>query len=204
MSGKSATTALMRFVGSSFVGEKFCVLVNYSSTLIFHKNTLLATQHNYKGAGKRYERSLAIRERGLGSEHPLVASSLNNWSELLKKQVRAVVIPYHCETSHGPEVSHSPESSRPRAASTKLLIWWFDFHTGSGIVSQGCDDSQLRASECQRFRDNFYPGNDAGAGMLAPPCHHIWHLCLPRVTRMWRYEGYDYINGFPLIFSLNR
>lgn len=75
--------------------------------MILHKNTLLAMQHEYEDAGRLYERSLAHRKRVLGSEHPLVASSLSNWSELLKKQVRAIVIPKHCETSHGPESSHT-------------------------------------------------------------------------------------------------
>ena len=33
-----------------------------------------------------YERSLAIREKFLGPEHPNVASSLNNLADLLRKQ----------------------------------------------------------------------------------------------------------------------
>ena len=39
-----------------------------------------------------YERSLAIREKALGPDHPDVAQSLNNRAVLLEAQVRVVRI----------------------------------------------------------------------------------------------------------------
>lgn len=45
-------------------------------------------QGNYEQAWLLYERSLAIREKALGPEHPDVAKALNNMANLLQKQVR--------------------------------------------------------------------------------------------------------------------
>ena len=42
-------------------------------------------------AGPLYERSLAIREKVQGPDHPDVAKSLHNWALLLHDQVRAVM-----------------------------------------------------------------------------------------------------------------
>ncbi|CAN0589164.1 unnamed protein product, partial [Laminaria digitata] len=42
---------------------------------------------NYAEAGPLYKRSLAIKEKALGPEHPSVATSLNNLALLLKTQV---------------------------------------------------------------------------------------------------------------------
>ena len=49
---------------------------------------LVAAQGDYEGAKPLYERSLAIREKVLGPDHPDVASSLNNLAMLLANQVR--------------------------------------------------------------------------------------------------------------------
>ena len=38
-----------------------------------------------------YKRSLAIVEKIYGSDHPVVATNLNNWACLLESQVRAVI-----------------------------------------------------------------------------------------------------------------
>lgn len=49
---------------------------------------LLATfQGKYEEAEPLFERSLAIREKALGPDHPDVAESLNNWAGLLEIQV---------------------------------------------------------------------------------------------------------------------
>ena len=61
-----------------------CCLFTFPSTLF------VTFQGNYDEAGKLYERSLAIREKALGPNHPDVAESLNNTARLLKAQVRAV------------------------------------------------------------------------------------------------------------------
>lgn len=44
-------------------------------------------QGRYEEAGLLYERSLAIREKALGPDHPGVAQSLNNRAGLLGIQV---------------------------------------------------------------------------------------------------------------------
>ncbi|CAN0516221.1 unnamed protein product [Laminaria digitata] len=43
-------------------------------------------QGNYAEAGPLYKRSLAIYEKALGSEHPSVATSLNNLAGFLETQ----------------------------------------------------------------------------------------------------------------------
>jgi tetratricopeptide (TPR) repeat protein len=43
---------------------------------------LYQAQGNYNGAKPLYQRSLAIREKALGREHPDVAASLNNLAAL--------------------------------------------------------------------------------------------------------------------------
>lgn len=47
-------------------------------------------QGKYDEAGPLYERSLAIREKALGPNHPAVAKALNNWAVLLERQVRPI------------------------------------------------------------------------------------------------------------------
>jgi tetratricopeptide (TPR) repeat protein len=47
---------------------------------------LYQTQGKYAEAEPRYKRSLAIREKLLGAEHPDVAASLNNLAELYRTQ----------------------------------------------------------------------------------------------------------------------
>ncbi len=49
---------------------------------------LYRLQGRYAEAEPLYERSLAIREKALGAEHPHVATSLENYSALLRKTGR--------------------------------------------------------------------------------------------------------------------
>ena len=48
----------------------------------------MAAQGHYEDAKPLFERSLALREKALGPDHPDVASSLNNLAVLLDNQVR--------------------------------------------------------------------------------------------------------------------
>ncbi len=56
----------------------------------------MASQGKLEEAGPLFKRSLGIRERVLGPDHPDVATSLNNLAGLLKEQVRAML---QCEES---------------------------------------------------------------------------------------------------------
>lgn len=47
-------------------------------------------QGKYDEAGPLYERSLAIREKAVGPDHPDVATALSNRAGLLRVQVRFV------------------------------------------------------------------------------------------------------------------
>ena len=58
------------------------------ATALTRKTHLVAAQGDYEGAKPLYERSLAIREKVLGPDHPDVAGSLNNLAMLLYNQVR--------------------------------------------------------------------------------------------------------------------
>ena len=58
------------------------------ATALTRTTHLVAAQGDYEGAKPLYERSLAIREKVLGPDHPDVASSLNNLAGLLENQVR--------------------------------------------------------------------------------------------------------------------
>lgn len=58
----------------------------------------LATQGKYAEAEPLYERSQVILEKVLGSDHPNVASLLNNRAMLLKNQVRARGSCRYCPT----------------------------------------------------------------------------------------------------------
>lgn len=49
---------------------------------------VMVVQEEYGEALQLYERSLSIREKVLGPNHPDVANSLNNLADLLRKQVR--------------------------------------------------------------------------------------------------------------------
>jgi tetratricopeptide (TPR) repeat protein len=49
---------------------------------------LYETQGRYAEAEPLYQRSLAIREKALGPEHPSVATSLENYATLLRKTER--------------------------------------------------------------------------------------------------------------------
>ena len=57
-----------------------------------HRIPLLVMQGKYEEAGPLYDRSLAIREKVYGPDHPAVATALNNRAALLQKQVRATRI----------------------------------------------------------------------------------------------------------------
>ncbi len=50
---------------------------------------LYQDQGKYTEAEPLYERSLAIREKALGPEHPDVAASLENYAALLRRTARA-------------------------------------------------------------------------------------------------------------------
>ncbi len=50
----------------------------------------VASQGKLEEAGPLYKRSLNIRERVLGSDHPAVATSLNNLAVFFKAQVRSI------------------------------------------------------------------------------------------------------------------
>ncbi len=49
---------------------------------------LYSAQGKYAEAEPLHERALAIREKALGPEHPNVAKSLENYSDLLRKTRR--------------------------------------------------------------------------------------------------------------------
>lgn len=49
--------------------------------------TLHVAQGNYAKAEPLFQRSLAIREKALGPDHPDLATPLNNLAELLHRQV---------------------------------------------------------------------------------------------------------------------
>ncbi len=51
--------------------------------------SLHQAQGNYAEAEPLYRRSLAIREKALGPEHPDVAQSLDNYAALLRETGRA-------------------------------------------------------------------------------------------------------------------
>ena len=50
---------------------------------------LYKTQGHYAEAEPLYQRSLAIREKAFGPEHPHVATSLANYAALLRQTARA-------------------------------------------------------------------------------------------------------------------
>ena len=56
--------------------------------MIILNSVVPTSQGKYDYAEPLYERSLAIREKALGPEHPDVAQSLNNLAGLLRAQVR--------------------------------------------------------------------------------------------------------------------
>ncbi|CAN0510519.1 unnamed protein product, partial [Scytosiphon promiscuus] len=47
---------------------------------------LFVAQGNFDEAERAFELSLAIHKNAVGSDHPVVAISLNNLAELLKEQ----------------------------------------------------------------------------------------------------------------------
>ncbi|CAN0409095.1 unnamed protein product, partial [Laminaria digitata] len=51
-----------------------------------YTDQLPVAQGNYAEAGPLYKRSLAIKEKALGPEHPSVAKSLNGLAGLLETQ----------------------------------------------------------------------------------------------------------------------
>ncbi len=60
-------------------------ILNGRETTIF----LYDNQSKYAEAEPLYKRSLAIREKALGPEHPDVAQSLENYAALLRQTARA-------------------------------------------------------------------------------------------------------------------
>ena len=60
---------------------------------LHHNQYIFITfQGKLDAAGPLYDRSLAIRKKALGPDHPAVATVLNNRAGLLASQVRAVTI----------------------------------------------------------------------------------------------------------------
>ncbi|CAN0170499.1 unnamed protein product, partial [Ectocarpus fasciculatus] len=59
---------------------------------IFSLSLAVIFQGKYEEAGPLYERSLTIREKTLGSDHPYVAHSLNNMAVLLESKVRPTLL----------------------------------------------------------------------------------------------------------------
>ena len=55
---------------------------------IFSLSLPVTFQGKYEEAEPLYRRSLAIREKVYGPDHPAVARGLNNWAALLETQVR--------------------------------------------------------------------------------------------------------------------
>ena len=53
-----------------------------------HTDQMPGIQGNYAKAEPLYERSLALKEKALGPEHPSMATTLNNLAVLMKSQVR--------------------------------------------------------------------------------------------------------------------
>ena len=64
----------------------------HAISTVFVSECLATFQGRLDEAGPLFERSLAILEKVLGPDHPGVAMALNNWAELLKAQVRAVMV----------------------------------------------------------------------------------------------------------------
>lgn len=63
-----------------------CIVMPLGGSLA-HSFPLLGMQGKYEKAESLYDRSLAIREKTLGPDHPAVATVLNNQAGLLNKQV---------------------------------------------------------------------------------------------------------------------
>lgn len=61
-----------------------------SFSCLLHFTYFNSLQGKYDEAGPLYERSLAIREKTLGPDHPDVAESMNNRAVLLDNQVNAL------------------------------------------------------------------------------------------------------------------
>ncbi|CAM9264861.1 unnamed protein product [Ectocarpus fasciculatus] len=61
----------------------FFSLINLTTSVFY---VFVVLQGRYEEAAALYERSSAIRESVLGRHHPAVATTLNNWAELLRTQ----------------------------------------------------------------------------------------------------------------------
>ena len=74
-----------------FVGIRVSVHRGFLGGPLPHSIPLLVMQGKYEEAGPLYDRSLAIREKVFGPDHPAVATALNNRAVLLYKQVIAII-----------------------------------------------------------------------------------------------------------------
>lgn len=68
--------------------EQWDVDIPEAGDLLHNAGSCLRDRGQYAAAEPLFRRALALREAILGSEHPLVASSLNNWAILYRRQGR--------------------------------------------------------------------------------------------------------------------
>lgn len=64
-----------------------CLVLSFTPTVC-----LSAVQGKFAEAEGMFERSLAIHKKAVGSNHPVVAISLNNWAELFQEQVSYIIV----------------------------------------------------------------------------------------------------------------
>ena len=90
-------------------------------------DSVFASQGKFEEAEELYRRSLDIREKALGPDHPKVATSLNNLAECLKGQVRTAgqlskhyAVPDKCFRSRSPTWECRRE---PPGFSREHLTW---------------------------------------------------------------------------------
>jgi len=91
----------------------------YEKRSSLRREVLGVTQGKYADAEPLYKRSLAIREKALGPEHPDVAASLNNLAELYRAQgkyAEAEVIGDPRAGARAGASQHGPEPQQPGAA----------------------------------------------------------------------------------------
>lgn len=68
-----------------------CICCLDDIRFFFRILTFVTFQGKYDEADPLYGRSLALREKALGPNHPMVAQSLTNRARLLDREVRAIL-----------------------------------------------------------------------------------------------------------------
>lgn len=76
----------VQVISQGLNASAFCIC--YFAAPLAYTSPLRVVQGKYAEAAPHFERSLAIREKALGPEHPDVAQSLNDRAGLLLTQVR--------------------------------------------------------------------------------------------------------------------